>query len=240
MSNLIYIADDEKNIRELTKMFLIKEGYLVNTYENGESLLKAFDEKPADLIILDIMMPGLDGLTICSLLRQSSSVPIIIVSARDSEIDKVTGITIGSDDYLTKPFSPLELVARVKAIFRRIDLENKSLDKSSIENNSFGDLIIHKEYRSITRYGETLDVTQLEFSILSYLFQNSYRAVSREELLRNVWKFNYDTVDTRATDDAIKRIRKKLSDIKSKVKIETVRGYGFRLNEVELNEEEAD
>ena len=116
----IYIADDEKNIRELIAAFLRNAGFDVMLFENGDLLLKEFLQSPSDMVILDIMMPGTDGLTLCTKIREKSNVPIIIVSARDSEIDRITGITLGSDDYLTKPFSPMELVARVKAIFRRL------------------------------------------------------------------------------------------------------------------------
>ena len=123
MSKLIYIDDDEDNIRNLVKTFLINDGYTVKHFPNGDLLLDEFDKKEPDLVILDIMMPGTDGLEVCTKLRQKSIVPIIMLTARDSDIDYVTGITLGSDDYFTKPFSPMSLVMRVKAIFRRIDFE---------------------------------------------------------------------------------------------------------------------
>ncbi len=130
MQKLIYIADDEKNIRELIAGFLKNDGYEVVAFENGDRLLSAFVAKPSDLVVLDIMMEGTDGLTICSKIREKHNVPIIIVSARDSELDRITGITMGSDDYLVKPFSPIELLARVKAIFRRIQLDRGMNAKS--------------------------------------------------------------------------------------------------------------
>ena len=119
---LIYIAEDDENIRKLESVFLEKSGFQVKTFENGDLLYHAFQDHPSDLVILDIMMPGIDGLTLCSTLRSESSVPIIIVSAKGSDIERVTGITMGCDDYLAKPFSPIELVARVQAIFRRMDM----------------------------------------------------------------------------------------------------------------------
>jgi len=124
MSKTIYIADDEKNIRDLISGFLTSDGFDIKTFENGDNLLAEFIQKPSDMVILDVMMEGTDGLTICSLIRQKHNVPIIIVSARDSELDRIIGITLGSDDYLVKPFSPIELVARVKALFleSKIDL----------------------------------------------------------------------------------------------------------------------
>lgn len=122
----IYVADDEVNIRMLIQSFLVNEGYEVEVFSDGESLLQRFHAQPSDLVILDIMMPGLDGLNICAAIRQKSDVPIIIVSAKDSPLDRVTGITLGSDDYLVKPFLPLELVARAKALFRRAVMPKES------------------------------------------------------------------------------------------------------------------
>ncbi|HEY5467028.1 MAG TPA: response regulator transcription factor, partial [Clostridia bacterium] len=123
MAKRIYVADDEAYIREIIQSFLVNEGFDVQVFANGDDLLEVFSQTPSDMVILDIMMPGLDGLTLCSKIRQRSRIPIFIVSARDSELDRITGITLGSDDYLTKPFSPIELVARVNAIFRRMDLD---------------------------------------------------------------------------------------------------------------------
>jgi len=225
MSKVIYIADDEKNIRELLYSFLISEGFSVSAFSNGDDLLAAFLEKPSDMVILDIMMPGTDGLSLCSLIRQKSNVPIIIVSARDSEIDRITGITLGSDDYLTKPFSPMELVARAKALFRRLTLDKS---ESSFESISFGNIEINISSRSIKINNVAFDATPTELALLIYLIQNSTKAVSRDELLKNVWKFDFD-VDTRATDDVIKRLRKKLVAAEANAKIESVWGYGFKM-----------
>ncbi|MDF2637011.1 MAG: response regulator with CheY-like receiver domain and winged-helix DNA-binding domain [Pelosinus sp.] len=180
-------------------------------------------QKPSDMVILDIMMEGTDGLTICSLLRQKHNVPIIIVSARDSELDRITGITLGSDDYLVKPFSPIELVARVKALFRRIQLDRVAPSENTLK---YGDIILNISIRECLVNNEKLDLTPTEFALLTYLFEHSERAISREELLKNVWKFDFE-VDSRATDDVLKRLRKKLA--KSKVKIESVWGFGFKL-----------
>ncbi|HSL87418.1 MAG TPA: response regulator transcription factor, partial [Bacteroidales bacterium] len=140
MSLSIYIADDEKNIRELIYSFLCNEGYTVTAFENGDDLLAEFLEHPCDMVILDIMMDGTDGLSVCSRIRQQHKVPIIIVSARDSELDRITGISLGSDDYLVKPFSPLELVARVKAIFRRIAFDREG-GKTPVLN--YGNMVLN-------------------------------------------------------------------------------------------------
>ena len=227
MEKLIYIAEDEKHIRDLEKIFLEKSGFRVETFDCGETLLKAFDDNPADLLVLDIMLPGVDGLSICNLIREKSTVPIIIVSAKDSEMDKITGITIGSDDYLTKPFSPIELVVRVQAIFRRIEMHSNSLRNDDML--TYGDLVVNKKRREITKDGTPISLTPTEYNVITYLIDNADKAISRDELLRNIWEFDIKVIDTRATDDTMKRLRKKLVDIASSVKIETIRGYGFRI-----------
>lgn len=225
---LIYIADDEVNICNIIKSFLIKEGYEVETFNNGRSLLETFSIHRADMLIIDIMMPQMDGFSLCASIRQSSSVPIIIVSAKDTEPDKIAGLTLGSDDYLTKPFSPMELIARVKSIFRRIDLDKSSSPINHIVKIS--DVTINVDSKQVEYCGKSIGLTGMEFSLLYYLAANKSRAVSRSELLDKVWGFEYE-VETRATDDMIKRIRKKLSDAGSALKIDTVWGFGFRLQE---------
>lgn len=229
MNKLIYIADDEANIRNLIKSFLIKDGFEVTTFETGDDLMKEFLLKPSDLVILDIMMPGMDGLSLCSILRNVSSVPIIIVSAKDSDLDKVTGITLGCDDYLTKPFSPIELLARVKSIFRRMELDKKSEPLRNVI--SFGDIVINKRQLSAKIKDADINLTKNEFGLMIYLIENATRAVSREELLRQVWDFKVNEIDTRATDDTVKRLRKKLLDYNSTICIKTIRGFGFRIFE---------
>ncbi|MCK8060382.1 MULTISPECIES: response regulator transcription factor [unclassified Fusibacter] len=223
MAKLIYVADDEKNIRELMKSFLKNAGFEVATFETGDLLYEAFLKKEPDMIVLDLMMPGTDGLTICTRVRSSSPVPIIIVSARDSELDRITGITIGSDDYLVKPFSPIELVARVNSIFRRISLSGSSEVQTTL---NFANMVIDEKTRQITYKNTVFDVSPTEFDFLAYLFNNQDKAVSREELLKNVWQFE-DVVDTRATDDVVKRLRKKLAP--TGVRITAVWGFGFKL-----------
>lgn len=184
---VIDLADDERHIRELMHAFLSQAGYEVHTFSNGDALMEACRREMPDLVILDIMMPGTDGLSVCAQLRQQNEhLPIIIVSAKDSPYDRVTGLTLGGDDYLIKPFLPLELVARVKAL------------------------------------------TPTEFDFLAYLMAHQERAVSRDELLHALWQFDWQA-DTRATDDLLKRLRRKLRERKSPVCIETVWGFGFKL-----------
>ena len=221
----IFIADDEKNIRELIRSFLKNAGYEVEAFETGDALFEASLKDPPDLIVLDIMMPGTDGLMLCTKIRAHSVVPIIIVSARDSELDRITGITIGSDDYLVKPFSPIELVARINAQFRRLEY-NQSIKQSDLNDLKFGDMTINQKTRTVKENDKILDISPTEYEFLRYLFLYQDRAVSREELLKHVWRFETQ-VDTRATDDVVKRLRKKLAT--TQVKIEAVWGFGFKL-----------
>ena len=228
MSKLIYIADDENNIRKLVKTFLENDGHIVKDFENGDLLLKEFNEKECDLVILDIMMPGSDGFEICTSIREKSTVPIIMLTARDSDIDYITGITLGSDDYFTKPFSPMALVMRVKAIFRRIDFEKIQNNKSKQTVLEFGDITINTDTKTVSNLNKIIDLTPNEYNLLTYLFENKERAVSREELLNKVWGYDSE-IETRAADDTVKRLRKKISD--TNILIETVWGFGFRLKE---------
>ncbi|MFL0195240.1 response regulator transcription factor [Clostridium sp. WILCCON 0269] len=222
-NKLIYIADDEIKIQELIKMFLKKEGYEVRTFSDGKSLLQAFKEKPADMLLLDIMMPELDGFALCTEIRRESNVPIIIISAKDEEADKIAGLMLGSDDYMTKPFSPVELVLRVKSIFKRMEIERTASSSMVIH---IEDITIYTEGRYVLCNNKNLKFTPMEFNLLLYLAKNKNKAVSREELLNKVWGFDRE-VDTRATDDMIKRIRRKLTAVGSNLKIETLWGFGF-------------
>ena len=230
MSKLIYIADDEDNIRYLVKTFLENTGYEVEDFNNGELLLEKFQIKPCDMVILDVMMPGIDGFEICKKIREESIVPIIMLTARDTDIDYITGITLGSDDYFTKPFSPMSLVMRVKAIFRRIEFEhNINIEKNiPISELKFGNITINLHNKIVRFKDENLDLTPNEYNLLKYLFENCERAVSREELLDKIWGYDSE-VETRAADDTVKRLRKKISH--TDVSIETVWGFGFRLKD---------
>lgn len=228
LKKLIYIADDEIKIQKLIEMFLVKEGYEVITYSNGEDLLEAFKERKADMLILDIMMPGIDGLALCAELRKISNVPIIIISAKDSETDKIAGLMLGSDDYMTKPFSPVELVLRVKKIFRLIDVKTEERKDSNLLR--ILDVSINIDSKTVYCNGKKLRFTPIEFNLLLYLAQNLNKGVSREELLNKIWGFNSD-VDTRATDDMMKRVRRKLAEADSSLKIETLWGFGFMISD---------
>lgn len=230
MAQTIYLADDEKNIRNLISAFLTQEGFLVQTFSDGDSLLSTCETALPDLVILDIMMPGTDGLSICSRLRQNNSqLPIIIVSAKDSPYDRVTGLTLGSDDYMVKPFLPLELVARVKALLRRSMTKKQENNENTPEQElSFGALVLSPAFRCASVSNTPLSLTPAEFDFLCYMVQHKDRAVSREELLKNLWKVNWEA-DTRAADDLVKRLRRKLRSLNSPIQLKTIWGFGFKL-----------
>jgi len=229
MSKLIYIAEDEKNIRHLIKSYLEKEGYRVLAFENGDLLYEAFQTKPCDLIVLDIMMPGSSGFLICTKLREISPVPIIMLTARDTDEDYISGISLGSDDYFTKPFSPVKLIMRVKAMLRRVELDTGIAEKNN-EEIHFADVTLFPEKFTAYCNGNELTLTHTEFHLLAYLLENRDKAVSRDELLNKIWGYDC-VVETRATDATVKRLRKKLTEAGSITFIETVWGHGFRLIE---------
>lgn len=233
MAQKIYLADDEKNIRDLIATFLEQDGFSVTPFANGDELFAACERDVPDLVILDIMMPGTDGLSICSALRnRHAELPIIIVSAKDSPYDRVTGLTLGSDDYLIKPFLPLELVARVRSLLRRAGKRESAADQTPAL--VFGELHLHPERREALLCGEAFSVTPTEFDFLAYLMKHRERAVSRDELLQALWQMDWQA-DTRAADDLVKRLRRKLREQNSHVRIETVWGFGFRLADGEGN-----
>jgi len=234
MEKFIYIADDDDNIRNLIKSFLEREGYICYGFPTGDELLKKFITEPCDLIILDVMMPGHDGFFILSELRKISNVPIIMLTARDSDADYIEGLNLGSDDYFTKPFSPIKLVTKVRSVFKRQEsLAGIATEVENTNELTFEDITINKKTKSATIKDGDLPLTPNEFSLLSYLIVNKDRAVPRAELLDKIWGYETE-IETRVADDTVKRLRKKLSE--SDAKITTVWGYGFRL----VSKEESD
>ena len=226
----IYIAEDDHNIRQLMVLFLENEGFEVWAFETGDELLDYFHSSPADLVILDVMMPGSSGFIVCSKLRDISTVPIMFLTAKDTDEDFISGLSLGSDAYVTKPFSPVKLMMQIKAILRReemsrIEFTPKILPKSK---NTLGDLQVDEGKLTIFCQGMEMKLTATEFAFLSYLVTNEHRAVSRTELLAKIWSYEA-MIETRATDDTVKRLRRKLKEAKSSVQIETVRGFGFKL-----------
>lgn len=228
MNERIYIAEDEDNIRETVRTFLESEGYLVNDYTNGDALFEEYQKNPCDLVILDVMMPGSSGFEITKKLRSISTVPIIILTARDSELDYAAGINLGSDDYFTKPFSAISLVMRVKAMLRRVRLDQEALQYGTSDDLKFSDVTIQRKIMEVRIGDEILDLTPTEYNLLVHLLVNQDRAVSRRELLDEVWGFTAE-VETRACDDTVRRLRKKLSS--SRIRIENIWGFGFRVME---------
>lgn len=231
MSGLIYAADDEFYIRELLKTFLEDAGYEIVTFENGDLLYEAFCQRASDLVILDVMMPGNDGLLICNELRRISNVPIIILTAKDTEMDYILGMSIGSDDYIVKPFRPTMLLMKIKAIFRRMDMEHEK--KSETGEIKVGNIRISRYERIVYCNGYNLKFSGTEFDLLLYLAQNMQKAVSRDEILQNVWGVDSE-VETRVIDETIRKIRKKMVDVNSNIKIETVWGYGYKVIEITI------
>ena len=223
MTKIIYFADDEKNIRDLVVPFLEHDGFTVRAFETGDLLLEAYKNQKPDLVILDIMMPGTNGLDVMKSIRQYDNVPIIMLTARDSDVDFITAFNLGTDDYFTKPFSPIKLSLHVKALFKR-------LDEKAIKNDTqyqFLDLILDTEKRIALLSNEEMPLTKTEFDFLLVLIEKPETAFSRETLLNRIWGF--DDIESRAVDDTIKRLRKKFKQYHSQVSIKTVWGYGFKL-----------
>jgi two-component system response regulator CssR len=221
MNYQIGVVEDDQNIQSIVSAYLKKEGFTVNVVGSAEDAWEFWQSNPPDMWILDIMLPGMDGYEFCKRIREESDVPIIIISAKDEEIDKILGIELGSDDYLTKPFSPRELVARVKRLFKRTHIK---VTPREIRHVKAGDLLIYKGERRIFWNGREEEATTKEFDMLLLFAENPNRAFSREELLVKIWGRDYFGSD-RAVDDLVKRIRKKLPEIP----LETVWGYGYRL-----------
>lgn len=215
----ILVVDDEPLIRKLVTDFLKREGCITIEAEDGRKALDLFsDEKDIDLIILDVMLPEYDGWTVCREIRKKSRVPIIMLTARGEEFDEVFGLDIGADEYISKPFSPNILIARVKAVLRRTVAENTVLKE-------FDGLAIDHNARQVIIEGESIDLSPKEYELLDYLAENYGKALSREQILDKVWGYDYYG-DLRTVDTHINRLRIKL-DSKSDY-VHTVRGYGYR------------
>lgn len=222
-SELILLVDDEPSITQLARMYLERDGYRIEEITDGESALAAVEKQKPALVVLDVMLPKVDGLDVCRRLRSGGNdVPIIMLTARDEDIDKILGLELGADDYLTKPFNPRELAARVKAILRRSD-SNKSPDGKPIHR---GDLTIDQVSREARLASRTLDLRAQEFDLLLTLAESPGRVFSREQLLQLAWGFDYYG-QTRTVDVHIAHLRKKLEG--GGVKIETVTGVGYKL-----------
>ncbi len=229
----ILIVDDEKTIVDMLVYNLQKEGYNTLEANDGEEAIKiALNEKP-DLVLLDIMLPKMDGLAVCKRIRQTLNIPILMISAKDEEIDKILGLELGADDYITKPFSVRELMARVKANLRKAELANVSIENGesdSKENSNIiivGDLSLDLNKFEVKVRGEVMDLTLREFEVLKYLANQPGQVVTREVLLEKVWGYEYYG-DIRTVDVTVRRIREKIEKDTSNPKILiTKRGVGY-------------
>ncbi|MBI3162760.1 MAG: response regulator transcription factor [Chloroflexi bacterium] len=229
MSPKILVVDDEPAVTDLLAYNLHKAGYETLLASDGNEALRIANQSQPDLILLDLMIPEIDGLDVCRELRKTSAVPIIMLTARGEEIDRVVGLELGADDYVSKPFSVRELLARIKAVLRRAQ-PGESNDEPSTILHGNGGLQLNVESRIVTVNENILALTRLEFDILHLLLTNAKRVLTRERLLEQAW--GYDFVgDTRAVDSAIKRLRAKLREASPEADcIESVRGIGYRVN----------
>ena len=225
---MIYCVEDERNIRELLVYTLGTSGFEAKGLEDGQELKQALKEQLPELILLDIMLPGIDGFEVCRRIReQSSSIGIIMLSAKSQEMDKVQGLMLGADDYITKPFSPSELLARVDAIYRRVSLSGGGKTADEIHSGPF---ILNLSSRTLTKSGNLIDLTQVEFQIMEFFMQNPNKALERSEILSNIWGENY-MGDVKIVDVNIRRLRMKIEDEPSEPRyLTTVWGYGYKWN----------
>lgn len=225
----VFVIDDDANIRQLILRYLEKEGYKVTAFENAEHVFEAFNMLQPDALVLDIMMPGaMDGLDLCKKIRTVSQVPIIFVSAKDEAVDRIIGLELGADDYLSKPFSPRELLVRLKIIFRRI--EPVMVSDHETTSYQIKDLKIDDSKRVCSVKDKELSLTNNEYMLLSYLVKNKNISFTRENLIQNIWGYDY-VGESRMIDDLVKRLRKKLKSFDAQVEITTVWGYGYRIDD---------
>jgi two-component system, OmpR family, response regulator ResD len=227
----ILVVDDEERIRRLLRMYLEKEGYAIDEAEDGESALRLATEKDYDLVLLDLMLPGIDGIEVCARLRQMKATPVIMLTAKGEETNRVQGFEVGADDYVVKPFSPREVIYRVKAILRRSSATaflHKDINSSN--NIVFPNLVIEHDAHRVTAAGQEVALTPKEYELLHYLAVSPDKVFSREELLKDVWNYEFFG-DLRTVDTHVKRLREKLNKVSAEAAamITTVWGVGYKL-----------
>ncbi|MBQ9870361.1 MAG: response regulator transcription factor [Eubacterium sp.] len=221
----ILVVDDEPRMRKLVRDFLVKEGYLVVEAGDGEEALNLFMQaKDISLIVMDVMMPKMDGYEVCEEIRKISQVPIILLTAKSEEKDELKGFSLGVDEYITKPFSPRILVARVNAILRRTSQEEEDTIRSA------GGIVMDTAAHSVTVDGELIDLSYKEFELLSYFLENQGVALSREKILNSVWNYDYFG-DARTIDTHVKKLRAKLGAKGEYIKTIWALGYKFEVTE---------
>ncbi len=233
MEKKILVVDDEKPIADILQFNLKKEGYVVYCAYDGQQALDMVEEHKPDLLLLDIMLPIRDGMEVCREVRKKYEMPIIMLTAKDSEIDKVLGLELGADDYVTKPFSTRELLARVKANLRRQQAIEQTDERGASNEISIGSLVIHPDAYVVSKRGETIELTHREFELLHYLAQHIGQVMTREHLLQTVWGYDYFG-DVRTVDVTVRRLREKIEDNPSHPTwIVTRRGVGYYLRHSE-------
>lgn len=237
MAYKLLVVDDEASIVTLLTYNLEKEGYAVDSAGDGQQAVKLAMADTYDLIVLDLMLPGMDGLDVCRHLReQKVNAPILMLTAKDEEFDKVLGLELGADDYMTKPFSPRELVARVRAIFRRVEqtaaMKSPDID-SAKEKETLGDIELYPNHYEAYVNGKQLELTPKEFELLLYLMQHRGRVLTRDRLLNAVWNYEF-VADTRIVDVHISHLREKIEpETKKPTYIKTVRGIGYKMESLD-------
>jgi two-component system response regulator VicR len=221
----ILVVDDEASVRDVLTRYLEREGYCVEVAADGQSALRAANEQP-DLIVLDLMLPGVNGLEICRRLRSQSNVPIIMLTARDEEADKLIGFTTGADDYITKPFSPAELVLRIKAVLRRVEV--RAAPEQQSDTLRFDTLVISPAFRRVEVAGQVVDLTVKEFDLLHHLARHPGQVFTRSQLLTQIWDYDYYG-DSSTVTVHISRLREKIeTDPAHPCHIKTVWGVGYK------------
>ncbi|GGG57370.1 MULTISPECIES: response regulator transcription factor [Paenibacillus] len=227
----ILVVDDEERIRRLLKMYLEKEGYVIDEAEDGETALRLATATDYALILLDVMLPGIDGVEVCSRLRQVKATPVIMLTAKGEEMNRVQGFEVGADDYVVKPFSPREVIYRVKAILRRSSATAFLTKEINSSNNIvFPHLVIEHDAHRVTAGGQEVSLTPKEYELLHYLAVSPDKVFSREELLKDVWNYEFFG-DLRTVDTHVKRLREKLNKVSADAAsmITTVWGVGYKL-----------
>jgi len=230
MSTKILVVDDEQSIADLVEVYLKNEGFTIYKFYNGQDALRCVESVQLELAILDVMLPDIDGFNLCQKIRGKHNFPIIMLTAKEEEIDKVTGLTLGADDYVTKPFQPLELVARVKAQLRRFTRYNSSEPLREEKLIAFAGLVLNKDTYECTLNEKPISLTPTEFSILWTLASNRGRVISSEELFHEVWGEKYYTNSNNTVMVHIRHLREKMGDDAQHPKyIKTVWGVGYKI-----------
>lgn len=226
--NKILVCDDDKNICELLRLYLEKDGYSVIIANDGEQALGKFRDEQPELILLDIMMPKLDGWQVCREIRKKSDCPIIMITAKGETFDKVLGLELGADDYVTKPFDPKEIIARIKAVLRRVHPASQE-SAETVKEVKYDNLVVNMTKYELKVFGKVVDTPPKELELLFYLASNPNHVFTRDQLLDKVWGFEYYG-DSRTVDVHVKRLREKLEGVSEEWTLKTVWGVGYKFD----------